>query len=306
MNLGLLQEKALPTDMVSGEFTPIVGGKINPGGQWDDYLPVAEFQNNNGFDRMACVTYSLENCLETVELCLTGIENNYSDRFLAKLSGTTHQGNYLSKVFDTILSTGLAKENDYPDDSMNWEEYYAEVPSDPLTKAKEYNNNWNIYREWVTPYNKDNIIEALDYTPLQVTVRYASGDGILNPLGDYQHAVMCYGYVKNKYWKIFDHYTQTRKKYAWDYEFGTILKPTITLKDNHTYMKFEQNRLYLLIEGNEQKLSMFLDGNLVEFPTWSMTRENSNSRLGKWMAAVPVKLIDWNSVPHTNSKGEQI
>ena len=303
--LGALSEKQKPTDMSSDGLSAGITTYV-PGGQWDNYLPVVEFQNNYGYDRYACVTYSLLNCVEVKVLRILGLERNRSDRFLAKNSGTTYQGNYFTKVFDTLAEEGVVLEAEYPDTKDGWDEYYKAIPSDIMSKATIFTDRWAMYREWIPVYKKDEIKMALEESPLQVMVQYASGDGILNPSSNKGHAVMLYGYVENEYWKIFDHYIGAVKKYAWDYEFGAILKPTMILKDNYKPMTFEQNRLYLLVEGNEQKLRMFLDGNLVEFPTWSMTRENSNARIGKWMPPISTKLIDWRSVKHTNSKGETI
>ncbi len=305
MYLGALSEKQKPTDMSTDGLcagsTPYVLG-----GQWDNYLPVVEFQNNYGYDRFACVSFSLLNCVEVKVLRVLGIERNRSDRFLAKNSGTTHQGNRFSTVFDSLAEDGCTLEAEYPDVPGGWSEYYKAIPSDVVEKATTFADRWAMYREWVAVYKKDEIKRALEETPLQVQVQYASGDGILNPSSNKGHAVMLYGYVEGEYWKIFDHYVGERKKYAWDYEFGAILKPIMILKDNYIPMTFKQNRLYLLVEGKEQKLRMFLDGNLVEFPTWSMTRENSNSRLGKWMPAISTKMIDWQTQSHINSKGESI
>ena len=305
MNLGALNEKPKPTDLCAGGLT--LGTTVYvPGGQWDNYLPVVEFQNNFGYDRMACVSFSLLNCIEVKVLRVLAQERNRSDRFLAKNSGTTHSGNYLTTVFDSLADDGCTLEAEYPDTPGGWDEYYKAIPTDIKEKATTFTDRWELRREWIPVYKKDEIMNALEESPLQVVVQYASGDGILNPPSNEGHAVMVYGYEKNKYWKIFDTYEGVKKKYAWDYEFRVILKPTMILKDNYIPMTFKQNRLYLLVEGKEQKLRMFLDGNLVEFPTWSMTRENSNSRLGKWEPAISTKMLDWTNVSHTNSKGESI
>lgn len=305
MNLGVIEEKIKPNDLCSGGLT--LGSRtIIVGGQWDNYLPVVEFQNNNGYDRLACLSYSLNNCIETFLYVLEKRETNNSDRFLAKMSGTTKLGNYFSKVANSVANDGAVAETVWPDSAENWEEYYKKIPNEIKEKAKDFNKKYDFRWEWVRTDDKDGIMKALEETPLQVQVRYASGDGILHPLDNKGHGVMVYGYVKGKYWKIFDHYTQTRKKYAWDYVFGAILKPIITINDNYIYMKFKQNRLYLLVEGKEQKLAMYLDGVLVHFPDWSIARENSNARIGKWYPPISTSLRDWESVDHTNSKGEKI
>ena len=303
MNKGLLQEIRKPQDWIAGGYTPLGGGGINPGGQWDHYLPVIEYQNK-GFDKMACVTYSLLNTLEVLHLFKTGKERNFSDRFLATTSGTTRQGNYLSTVFDKARKFGLVDESVYPDVHTTWEDYYKEIPNKIKEQALEFLNEWDLYREWIFPYQRDEILKGLDQTPLQVTVSYASGSGILYPQGVYNHAVMLYGYEPNSHWKIFDHYEGAIKRYDWDYEFGTILKPTLSNK--YIPMKFKQDYLYLLVEGKEQKLGMFLDGKMVIYDNKIDTLLNSSARLKRFEPAIPVTLRDWESVPRVNGKGEII
>lgn len=303
MNTGLLLQPKKPQDWIAGGYTPIRGVGINPGGQWDDYLPVVEYQNK-GFDRMACVSYSLLNALEVLYLYKTGKERNFSDRFLAKASNTTKNGNYLAQVFDTARKYGLVNESTYSDVTTTWEDYYQNIPQEIIEKAKEFLEEWTLYREWIETQNKQDIIDGLRHSPLQVVVAYASGNNILYPQGVYNHAVMLYGYEEGEYWKIFDHYTQTHKRYAWNYQFGAILKPT--LENKFIPMKFKQNYLYMLVEGSEQKLGMFLDGDMIIYDNKVDTLINSSSRLGRYEVAIPVNLKNWDSVPHKNGKGELI
>mgnify|MGYP001592537820 CR=1 FL=1 len=75
-------------------------------GDWTPYLPVGEKQTGRD-DYMDCTCRSLTTCIETQEKRFTGKEVNYSDRFLAKRSGVTRQGNYLDKVAETARKEGL-------------------------------------------------------------------------------------------------------------------------------------------------------------------------------------------------------
>ena len=83
------------TDWVAGV---IPFEEINPSGNWTPHLPPGEWQTNHVVDTMACVTFSALNSIETQIKFLTGQSINYSDRFTAKMSGTTPQGNWLYKV----------------------------------------------------------------------------------------------------------------------------------------------------------------------------------------------------------------
>src|SRR3954449_11002346 len=90
-----------PEDWMAGGASQIVYEVRNPSGDWRPYLPTGEkqFGKEDFFD---CVTFSLLNAIEMQEKFLTSIEVNYSDRFIAKRSNTTHEGNYLYLVADTV------------------------------------------------------------------------------------------------------------------------------------------------------------------------------------------------------------
>jgi hypothetical protein len=125
----------------SGTKNLWVGGTIPyqvvlESGNWQPFIPVGEKQRPGVVDVMACVTFSDLSVLETQEKQQTGVEPNWSDRFIAKLSGTTPQGNYLDKVADTVRLRGLVKESDYPaPTNFSWDSYYSEVPQSVLDKA---------------------------------------------------------------------------------------------------------------------------------------------------------------------------
>src|SRR5207247_8242189 len=109
---------------------------LNPSGDWTAYLPSAENQSTHIVDTMACVTFSCLNVIETQIKFLTGREVNFSDRFIAKLSGTTQQGNTVQNVLDAIRKYGLVLEEEWPTDlNFNWDQYYAPVPDEVIKKA---------------------------------------------------------------------------------------------------------------------------------------------------------------------------
>jgi len=308
-NFGYIPIEQKPSDWLFGGqgefFSPLNSVKLIDDHNWFPWLPVVELQNNGSFDRMACVTFSDMNTLEIINRFKTGKELNWSDRYIAKLSGTTKQGNNVAIVFDTIREYGLIPESEWPDVGTSWDEYYKTVPQSLIDEGKKFISKYDLYREYVPTSNKDAIFEALNYAPLQVIVKYCSGDGILNPVGNYNHAVTCYGAVYGEYWMIFDHYTQTLKKYAWGYEFGCIIKPTFNIKQPNMF-KPENNFLYQLTQG-EGGFAMGLNGKLVIDSTdkilASVIMRNGGDTIGKTR---PLTLDAWNSVPHVNLKGEKI
>lgn len=301
---GLQNHSPNPADWKFGGFTPLTPTVYQPDGNWSKYLPVIEYQNNHSFDRMACVTYSLLNCLEIQYLRQTGKEINFSDRALAKMSGTTKTGNRLDTVFDTARNSGLVLEKDWPDTNGGWAEYYKPITSAVLSTAPVFLEEWELYREWVSPYRLDLIKEALKETPLQVTVKYASGKGLLNPTGEKDHAVCLYG--TNGGYEIFDHYVQTEKKYSFDYEFGVVLKPYL-IKKNNNIMTYKQDQLIFKTQGTGYNFGIYIDGKLLIGKT--------DDVLGIWIMRnkekgfdnkLSVTLSDWESLPHYDLKGNKI
>jgi hypothetical protein len=73
---------------------------------------------------MACVSYSLLNALEVLHIRQTRKEITWSNRALAKMSGTAKEDNRLDTVFDTARHQGLILENEWPDTLGEWAEYF--------------------------------------------------------------------------------------------------------------------------------------------------------------------------------------
>lgn len=174
-----------PTDYIAGATSPITYEVRKEDGNWESLLPAGELQwspNANPQslrDSMSCVSFSAINCIETQEKLLTGSAPNYSDRWIAKMSGTTKEGNYLYKVADTIRKYGLVLEEDYPTpDSFTWEEYHAEIPEPLLSqlkyKGQEWLENWHVSYEWVMdgsrPTGFTDLQHHLKHAPLQVII----------------------------------------------------------------------------------------------------------------------------------------
>lgn len=304
-NFGLILKPQKPSDWIAGGFTPLTQQGIKSDGNWTDFLPIVEYQNNGSFDRMDCVTYSLLNCIEALYKFQTGIERNFSDRALAKLSHTTKEGNSLDTVFDTARKFGLVDETLWPDVFTNWDDYYVDVPIEIQNLGYEFLTIWSLYREWISTKNKDLIFNSLKDAPLQVVVAFATGNDLLKPTTQYNHAVCLFNAVYGEYWEIFDHYSQTIKKYHWDYEFGTILKPTLYNKKTMTFIP-QDNQLYLLVQGLEQKLAMGYKSSLMIYDEKIDTLLNSASRSKQYQIPKPLTQDEYNSVDKINGKGELI
>lgn len=319
-NSGLkILEHISPTEFIAGDFSPLVWkARTNEEkGFWLNHIPVYEVQNNFGVDKMNCTTMATDNAIETDVKEKTGIEINISDRHVSKISGNTKDGNYIHYPIEAIMREGFVSEEKYPEEYKNqpptWDEYYKEITKELKEEALDALEKYNFGREFIYPVNdKDDLYQKLHESPLKVTVRYAADEDpekILNPIGKTNHDVIIVSAKFGEYWVIFDSYAWQRgwptlKRYAWNYQFGSVMRINVELKNNITHMIFKQNYPYLLVEGSEQKLGFFLDGRMITDKDWSKIMVQSASRLKRYEPAIPVKLADWNSVPHVNLKGE--
>ena len=263
---GLLEDKRpkkeKAKDYIAGA-SPITLIKqvLQPNGQWDDFLPPDEYQRQYDFDSMSCVSFSLNNVLEILYKRLFAAQPNFSDRFLAKMSGTTKYGNSLWNVVETARKKGEINEINWPWTPFidTFEEYFASIPQGIINLGLGWALKNQINYEWADVTDKEKIMEALKYSPLQVTVGFNAVDdnGYYFDSREnkiYVHAVSCYGYQLGRYWKIFDHYDQIRKKARWDYQFGHALSVSLFKNKLNILMKFvklqNSSDVFLLNEKN--------------------------------------------------------
>ena len=116
---------------------------------------------------MACVTFSALNSLETQIKFLTNQNRELSDRFTAKMSETTTNGNYLYKVGDSIREhsdgsgDGVVDEIEWPMPvGYTWAKYYEEIPQFVKDKGREFLKEWKIEYEFID-FNRDSLIHHL-------------------------------------------------------------------------------------------------------------------------------------------------
>lgn len=225
MNYGLIIEKPKDEDYVFGGQN-LGDIPINPSGNWSEFLPDNEVQTNDShFETYACVSFATTNVVEFLEKQEFGARQNWSDRFLATISGTmAFKGNTPQMVAETLRKKGCVEEKDYPFDSTinTYEKFYAPIPQNLQTLALQFPLEYDFGHEYV-PANADAMKEALKYSPLLFTT-YAwvqdENGYYYRPQGmTDNHATVCYGYEDGKYWKIFDSYLANGivlKKVRWD------------------------------------------------------------------------------------------
>lgn len=203
------------TDFVAGTLPY---KELNPSGNWTGFVPPGEWQGSSHADSMACVTFSALNCIETQERFLTGNQWNYSDRWIAKMSGTTPEGNYLYKVADTIRKYGLVLEEDYPaPKDFTWNEYYADIPKKKLDELLAKGQDWlkthDVAYEFLTP-DDWNLDYHLKHAPIQVVIPGHAIEGIYSP-----------GDVMNYFDSYSPYNKQTKVKYL-----QSAMKLVLTIK----------------------------------------------------------------------------
>jgi hypothetical protein len=119
---------------------------------WDNDLPTDEPQSFAGTETSSCVSFSGHNEIEVQVnfmvrkgiLAGQGLQwlkdwgffdangkFNCSDRFTAKMSGTTQQGNTMKAVWESIRINGLVPEAMWPAKGVqSWEEWNKEIPQE--------------------------------------------------------------------------------------------------------------------------------------------------------------------------------
>lgn len=264
-NTGVIIRDIRPTDWRSGGESGAVKKVLEASADYSTYLPDEEAQakwdaaGSLLLDTSACVTFSGINDIETLitRMRSNGLmpaaheaflqaagyvdkstgKVNFSDRFTAKMSGTTKAGNSLEYVGDSMRKDGLLPERDWawPDMSdipghekydERFYRYYAEIPQELKDKAAEFAKRFRITYEWVLLGTADNakLYDALRYGPVQVAAAvcspWSSNDGMPPIPGcgcSTQHATLIYGRRDDGAWRDFDHYKGFRKLLAGDY-----------------------------------------------------------------------------------------
>jgi hypothetical protein len=231
-NHGLIIPEVQENDFIFGD-QKLGDFPINPSGDWTQWLPSEENQDV-GVEPMACTTFACLNCVETMLRQRYGSTLNYSDRFLAYISGTGKQGNDPHKVAEALRKSGDVLEADYPytPDQNTWEKFYAKPAKWLYTKYLEFCAEYSFGHSWVTNPTQQRMMDALTYSPLTAGVYAwqfdAVADRYIRPAGmQSTHDVMIYGYLANNYWLCFDSYDQHVKKLAWDFGFDAVKRYTL-------------------------------------------------------------------------------
>ncbi len=312
LNKGLLVSPWInPQANHFGAVTSLLPEILRADRNWTQYLGIYEPQSFCWGDSQACVSYSALNCVEILTKFRTGQEQNYSDRFLAKESGTTSMGNYLEKVADTIALIGLVPETLWPAQAISQTDYYKSIPPEIENESQKFLESFDFGWQWVGA-SRTTILMALKTSPLQVTVKVGSpindkGYYIDGGSTSYGHAVTMYN-ATDEYYEIFDHYENKFKKYDASYPFGHAIAFYLKLKTMpfSNPLNLTDNSLIQLVESGGN-FGLFLDGKIIIDDTAkilaSFIVRNSGDTKDKIRA---VTLAQWQLYPHINLKGEPV
>jgi hypothetical protein len=218
-----------------GSNSSVRFGDVNDGGDWREYLPGYEKQHAielHKFDSQGCTSFSALNALEIMLYYKYGIIRDYSDKWLANISGTTVNGNTFINVAEVARGTGLVLESSLPFDAQDtdgdgdydWSDFYPPQGfSDKYYKeAGNFQSHFEIQYHWVEQYSPEDIVSALQFAPLQVAAPYpsqsnADEDGVIHKGNNALHAFVIVGYEYKKFFYIYDTYAPYLKKISWDY-----------------------------------------------------------------------------------------
>ena len=345
-NTGLIIDGLRATDYMFGGFTPIKKDIINEDCDWWDEYSEGEVQIGIYFDCMGCVSFSALNALEAkfnwlIEHNRIGTENllwltskgyinnfkiNFSDRFTAKMSGTTHSGNSAQRVWDSIRKDGVVPEVMWSFPSaqrtpvFDWDDFYCDIPDEVKEIGKEFAKRFKILYEFV---DKDKFKEVLKYSPIQVFI--ATQCPIENDIqikcgNSINHAVSIPRLRDDiNYIEIFDHYIKQRDKSGKEEFIRKVSKDYIVYPygvacyieelNNKKTMNIETNKLYLILTPTGQYLGMGLDSKLVVYENKVDTLINVSARKKEKHIVAPdvtVRLDDLKGVKIVNGKMEEI
>lgn len=189
-------------------------------GDWTPYLPEKELQNLNDIEPSACVTFTVLNCIEALIKRQYNIDRNYSDRFLAMVSGTTQVGNSPNTVCEFLRKVGVVSQELWPFDKTinSFDKFYSPIPPKLYQLAKEFNEEWEFGHEFVDS-RPEMIARALQSSPLLISVpawfvgddgKYHRPEGVSD-----NHATTLIAHKKGEYWRVFDTYDNNIKDVAW-------------------------------------------------------------------------------------------
>lgn len=245
-NYGFIPDVVTPDQYTFGaQLSPTVYQK---NGQWDKYLPITEVQRNEYFDTHNCTAYGSLNQIEIFVKRVFKQAWNKSERYVGFMADTRPPGNSPHKVLESIRHGGLVDEELLPFTNIKTvEEYYSlgDNPGQVRGEGEKWLDAYEFGHDWVfsggetLEIKQERMKKALKSSPLSLSVCAwkKNGDDLYykKPSDEDNHWVCCYGYEEGEYWKIFDSYDSSKKKLAWDYNFGQCKRIQLAVRTTPRY-----------------------------------------------------------------------
>lgn len=309
--VNLTPQEFNPKDWRFGGITGWDPSILREDGDYTENLPDFELQHSLHFDSFGCVSFSANNCIEVIGRVF-GYIWNWSDRFLAKQSGTTRTGNSLSVVAETLRTFGCVDEDRWPYPremwGFDWDDFYSQIPQEIIDEAKEFLKSWDVNWRWVNPHD---VKEAMKYGPVQVGV-YAwpkkRPDGKYDDAGKTKrnHAVACVKFDTHPV--ILDHYDPFLKELVADYDFKFALQFYIIPKREDSSMPLNLPNNCLVQQtgpGANGAFGLHLDGKIYVDETdkilasWSVRSSDFNNKRA-------ISKEEWDKFPHFDLKNNPL
>jgi hypothetical protein len=158
-----------------------LGNIIRENGDWRDYLPPDELQNQNGVESSGCYVEAQQATIATIQEEQFNLpDQNYSARLNTLLSNGTESGGDPIAGAKSIKYDGLVFEEDMPfKDISNWSEYHSWKGVDEnkiRAKAKEFLEKWSlnfkilVERDIPLKTKYQDLREGLKRSPVDISV----------------------------------------------------------------------------------------------------------------------------------------
>lgn len=161
-----------------------------PSGNWTPYLVRGEKQRYGVIDVKGCVSYGANNVCEMQIKQQTGVEVDLSDRFLAKISGTTDDGNWLYIVAEWLQKVGVVLESQWPvpQEPFTWDQFYSPIPQSVIDLAKDFKAKYEVFPKRLGLLGVDisvaDLHHHLKHAPLWITIPGHCIAGIMVSIDD--------------------------------------------------------------------------------------------------------------------------
>jgi hypothetical protein len=292
---GVIKTSPRARDWIAGVVSGIEYKEVVADGQWDAWLVDKELQYGITFDTLNCTGFATLNAIEIQQFQQTGVQENYSDRFLAHIDGLTDFGNTITAPPDAIRKLGVCKESTWSwprlDPNFTKVEYiFTPPPQTAYDEGVEWLKRWKLMYELLIDTQPATLIYHLKHVPLNVISSVCPGwgtDDVVQGCGiGNGHEYTIYGYDEGNFWKVLDHYDKDKKKLAWNYQFKAAIKnllipnETSMSPEAEAYLKSHDKKLVLAVPSGRNgyvknmEIMEFNTSDRATLATLAVMREN--------------------------------